>query len=188
MPDAAHEAGALAHAPQVRHRHTHVFCRDVGAAKRLHEVTKRIELGRRGWTIGEDNGFAAAERDTRQSVLVGHALGQAQHVTERGKPIGVVPAAQPASRWTQRRVVDRNDCSQARRTVLVPEHPFVSCERGVIEHLKLPRDGAQPSCQTAHGNASRAKSPCIPGRISKRYESIILQIYRKRMIHASRAA
>ncbi len=128
-----------------------------GAAHRAHH------RGRLLGPVGQDHRLAAAQRQSGQRRLVGHAARQPQHVGQRLGLGGIVPDPAAAKRGTEPRGMDRDDRLQPVTLVLGKHHLFVAVEIRMGEefHGAPPaRMKSPPECRV-----SRARSkPSAPRR------------------------
>ncbi|MCY1533494.1 hypothetical protein D9M68_688230 [compost metagenome] len=127
---AGHVAAALGHDAHFGDAGAGVGGGDVAAAQAVDEIAHGLEqrLALVAMRVADDHGLAAAQRQVGQGRLVGHAAGQAQHITQRLFVIQVGPHAAAAQGRAEVAVVDGDDGLEAGRLVVAEDHLLVIVE------------------------------------------------------------
>ena len=101
----------LANDAHVVDRDADVLGGDVGAVQALNVPAELAELLRGSGPIvgGENDGFAAAEREAGNRILIGHSPGEAKHVGQRVRARRVLPAPAATGGGAQGRRMHGND-------------------------------------------------------------------------------
>jgi hypothetical protein len=112
--------------------HSDVFSGDIAAGKLLDGLAECVQqVGRlAAFCIGEDHGFAAAQRKARHRILVTHPARQPQRIDQRFLVLRVVPEARAARRRTEMRRVNGDDRLQSALVVGDEMDRFVLVEVG----------------------------------------------------------
>ena len=130
---------------------------DVAAAEAVDHVAVgveqplRLDLG----GIADDHRFPAPEVEPRRRRLVRHALGEAEHVDQRGVLVRVGKETGPAEGGTQRRRMDGDDATKPGYGVVSEEHLFVGVESNGVEDAhrasrSVPAVRIVPECDDGH--------------------------------------
>ena len=137
------DEGRLAvHDLHVVHGNPHVLSRDVPPLQGIDRAAECFEerpgLGR--MLRGEYHRLAAAERQSRHGIFVGHAPRQAQRVGERSIVAGVSPAPAASRSGTQCGRVNGDDRLEAGGRLIEKVDRVVMIELGMVEyaHLSIP--------------------------------------------------
>src|SRR5205814_5286481 len=97
-----------------------VLRRDVAAAEALDEAPMRAEdhFAKRRFVVADDDRLTAAEIQTGDGVLVGHATRETQRVDDRLFVRAVAPEARSAERGTEDGAMNGDDAAVSRRRIL----------------------------------------------------------------------
>ena len=95
------------------------------------EATVRVEdrLALAHAVVADDDRLAAAERQPRERVLVGHAARQAQRVGDGLSHARVIPETRAADRGAENGAVDGDDAAIIRPLVLAGQQKLVPAVR-----------------------------------------------------------